>query len=83
MMRRTLAAGLAAVAVTLVAVPAMADKPGDGRLAPCKYEDSNGCVWDAKHMGIPGGRSYIATPEGKVIYVPHYVAHALLFGGAR
>jgi len=44
----------------------------------CEYEDSNDCVWDAKHMGNGTGRSYYATPKGKVIYLPHHIAHYLI-----
>lgn len=73
-----MAAGLA-VAAPAVAAP---DAPGTGRLQACKVEGDNGCVWDARHAGNGIGRSYIATPDGHVIPVPHYVAHALVFGGA-
>jgi hypothetical protein len=77
----TVAAGLACAAV-LMATPALSapEAPGTGRLAPCQYEDSNGCVWDAQHSGNGSGQSYVVTPAGRVIYVPHYVAHALVFG---
>jgi hypothetical protein len=78
----TAAAGLACAAV-LMASPALSstsEAPGTGRLAPCQYEDSNGCVWDAQHSGNGFGRSFVVTPAGKLIPVPHYVAHALVFG---
>jgi hypothetical protein len=77
----TAAAGLACAAV-LMATPALSapEVPGTGRLAPCQYEDSNGCVWDAQHSGNGDGRSFVVTPAGKLIPVPHYVAHALAFG---
>lgn len=45
---------------------------------PCRYEDSRHCVWDAKHMGNGGGKSFIATRDGKVIYISHRLAHRLL-----
>lgn len=60
--------------------PVGPDAPGTGRLTPCQYEDSNGCVWDAVHAGNGDGRSFVVTPAGKFIPVPHYVAHALVFG---
>jgi hypothetical protein len=83
-MKRTLitAAGLACAAA-LMASPALSstsEAPGTGRLAACQYEDSTGCVWDAQHTGNGDGRSFVVTPAGRVIYLPHYAAHALLFG---
>jgi hypothetical protein len=78
----TAVAGLACAAV-LMAAPALSstsEAPGNGRLAPCQHEDSNGCVWDAQHSGNGDGRSFVVTPAGKLIPVPHYVAHALVFG---
>jgi hypothetical protein len=75
---------LAVAAVAVVAVTASPATAADGGTrVPCEYEDSNGCVWDAVHMGNGGGRSYVAKPDGRVIYVSHARAHALLFGGAR
>jgi hypothetical protein len=77
MMRRILAAGvmLAGLAVSSPAVSA-----DGGTRVPCEYEDSNGCVWDGRHMGNGAGRSYVAKPDGRVIYVSHARAHYLLTG---
>jgi hypothetical protein len=83
-MTRRILAGLAIVAAVAVSAPAVSsdsEAPGTGRLMSCEYEDSNGCVWDAKHAGNGDGRSFIVTPAGKLIPVPHYVAHALIHGG--
>jgi hypothetical protein len=77
MMRRILAAGLAAAVITVSSPAVAAD---GGTRVPCEYEDSNGCVWDAVHMGNGGGRSYVAKPDGRVIYVSHARAHFLLTG---
>ena len=58
-----------------------ADEGAEGaEYAPCAYEDSNNCVWDARHMGNGTGRSYVAKPDGRVIYVSHARAHYLLTG---
>lgn len=78
MMRRTVAAGLAAVAVSFTAAPAVS--ADGGTRVPCAYEDSVSCVWDARHMGNGVGRSYVAKPDGRVIYVSHARAHFLLTG---
>jgi hypothetical protein len=45
---------------------------------PCKFEDSNFCVWDARHMGNGQGSSYVVTKRGKTIYVSHRLAHRML-----
>lgn len=50
---------------------------------PCQYEDSNFCVWDAKHMGNGSGRSYIVGRHGKVHFVKHARAHRLIQRHAR
>jgi hypothetical protein len=71
-------AGLAIVAAVAVSPPAVA--ADGGTRVPCQYEDSNGCVWDAVHMGNGTGRSYVAKPDGRVIYVSHARAHYLLTG---
>jgi hypothetical protein len=83
MMRRAIvaaaivAAGLAvdvspavAVAVSAPGVPAAA--------APCRTEDSNGCVWDARHRGDGTGRSWYASPDGVVTYIGHKRAHRMV-----
>jgi hypothetical protein len=71
---------LTVAAVTLVAVASPAVATDGGTRVPCAYEDSNGCVWDARHMGNGAGRSYVAKPDGRVIYVSHARAHYLLTG---
>jgi hypothetical protein len=81
MIRTLVVATIAAAALTTGPAIAAPDQPGTGRLAPCQSEGDNGCVWDARHMGNGIGHSYIATPDGHVIRVPHYVAHALINGG--
>jgi hypothetical protein len=45
--------------------------------APCKFEDSNHCVWDAKHMGNGIGRSFFTNDRG-VHYISHDRAHDML-----
>ena len=53
---------------------------GPGSAEPylaCEYEDSNGCVWDAEHMGNGIGDSYVVTTRGDVHYIPHRAAHLL------
>ena len=46
--------------------------------APCKYEDSINCVWDAKHMGNGEGRSFKVSKAGNITYLTHRRAHHLL-----
>jgi hypothetical protein len=48
------------------------------RYLPCQYEDSNNCVWDARHMGNGVGQSYYVSRTGKVTLLPHHIAHFLL-----
>jgi len=50
----------------------------------CKWEDGSGqrhCVWDARHMGNGGGRSFIAldggTDRAVYVYISHKRAHRL------
>ena len=71
----TLGVGFLSLAVPSDATPM--PTPKSGLYIPCEYEDSNNCVWDAKHMGNGEGRSFIATSKGKVIFLPHRAAHAL------
>jgi len=52
----------------------------EGWLDPCEYEDSRGCVWDAKHMGNGKGDSFRAFKGGEVRYITHARAHRILFG---
>lgn len=63
-----------AVATMMVASPAEA-RPMP---RPCKYEDSNNCFWDARHMGNGSGRSFLVNREGKVTYISHRRAHWML-----
>jgi hypothetical protein len=49
---------------------------------PCKYEDSNWCVWDARHMGNGIGDSFWVTRIGHVHYVSHWRAHHMLASNA-
>lgn len=44
----------------------------------CKYEDSNNCVWDAKHMGNGEGKSFKVSRKGNVTYITHKRARHLL-----
>lgn len=37
------------------------------RVAPCRYEDSNNCHWDARKRGNGHGRSFV-TLKGKTYY---------------
>lgn len=39
------------------------------RVAPCKWEDSNNCYWDARKRGNRKGRSFV-TLKGKTYYSP-------------
>ena len=91
--RETLAV-LALSAVTLAGIVAAGET---GRTAPapwqlvtsdtrggypaCVSEDSRGCVWDGRHAGNGVGRSFLATRDGRVIYLPHRAAHALIVDG--
>lgn len=55
--------------------------PGDTVRHPCVTEDASpvgGCVWDAMHRGNGIGRSFVVRPSGRVVYVTHARAHALL-----
>jgi hypothetical protein len=89
-MNRTLITAAAGLAITtaLLASPALSapDAPGTGRLVPCSTDEGadgieqTGCVWDARHFGNGSGRSFLVTPAGRVVYLPHYAAHALVFG---
>ena len=79
-MRRTLTVAVVAAAVLTVA-PVAASSPNRGGYPPCQHEDSTGCVWDARHMGNGSGRSFLATRDGRVIYLPHRAAHALTLPG--
>lgn len=66
--------GIAATVLTLAAlsIPAAAEahslrhskvtQSAERLLPPCPTEDSGNCVYDAMHMGIPGGDSFIAGP---------------------
>ena len=38
------------------------------RFAPCKFEDSSRCWWDAGHLGVRGGTSFIRY-GGKTFYL--------------
>lgn len=49
---------------------------------PCRYEDSDNCVWDARHRGNHRGTSYIVL-HGTVTALRHAVAHALTDGDHR
>lgn len=80
-------AGLALAAVTLAScgamIPVGAGADGGTRV-PCATEDSHpdqGCVWDARHMGNGLGRSFVIQRSGRLVFVSHARAHALLFGG--
>lgn len=45
---------------------------------PCKFEDSNNCVWDAKHQGNGQGQSWVAKRNGTVFIISHRLAHRML-----
>lgn len=80
MIRTTIAA--AVVAVATLAAPANATD--GGTRVPCASEDAAGpCVWDARHMGNGEGRSFVVRASGRVVYVSHARAHALMFGGTQ
>lgn len=68
----------AAIALTLT-VPASASD-GRAEYMPCASEDSLNCVWDARHMGNGVGRSYFTGRDGRVWYLPHHIAHRLIYG---
>lgn len=53
---------------------------GTGLAEQCRYEGQNGCVWHALSNGNGRGMSYIATPNGRVIYVRHDFAGRLIYG---
>jgi hypothetical protein len=40
-----------------------------GGWPPCPTEDANGCYWDAGHQGNGHGRSFVALPDGTVVYL--------------
>lgn len=67
------ATAVAALIITTGAAPAQAaNRQG------CEYEDSNSCVWDARHMGNGSGESFKVNEWGKVTYISHRRAHRLL-----
>lgn len=69
-----IATALLTLALT-IGVPTIAQaKPS----SPCKYEDSNYCVWDAKHMGNGEGRSFWVGRKGTMHFVSHRVAHRMI-----
>jgi hypothetical protein len=78
-----LAAGSLAVQVAMPAPAQAASVVPDSVRVPCQQEDSNGCVWDARHMGNGYGDSFRVTRAGRVIYISHHRAHALLRGDFR
>lgn len=65
---------------TTATAPAGVSWSGGKVWKPCEYEDSRGCVWDARHMGNGYGRSFIARNSGTIVYIGHKRAHRLLFG---
>lgn len=80
---KKLALTLAGLAVVAAAAPAVSASGSRTEYMPCAQEDSNNCVWDAKHQGNGIGRSYFVGRDGKVYPLPHHIAHALIYGGAR
>ena len=75
---RTIAATVLLLPV-VVGIAGVAGASGRTEYMPCAYEDSNNCVWDAKHMGNGTGQSYFAGVDGKVYPLPHHIAHHLLY----
>lgn len=75
---RTLIATALTVTVAALALPTAPANAARAGLAPCEYEDSNHCVWDARHMGNGHGRSFVVSRHGVVRYVSHARAHRLL-----
>ncbi len=71
------AAGLA------IGGPSSASDSSRTEYMPCGTEDSVNCVWDARHAGNGQGRSFFVGRDGNVTYLPHHIAHYLVFGGAR
>jgi hypothetical protein len=53
--------------------------PPAGLHRPCQYEDSNNCVWDARHMGNGAGRSFGVDGAGHIHYITHHRAHMMIF----
>lgn len=72
-----LGGSLMTAAPVAAAVPVTSD---GGTRVPCEYEDSTGCVWDARHMGNGIGRSFVVRPSGRLVFVSHARAHYLLTG---
>jgi hypothetical protein len=91
----TLAAAPIALAITIGGIATASaphhqpDLAGTGRLKQCPppwhFLDPQvgGCVWDGAHHhdGSLPARSFMVTPAGRVIFLPHYAAHVLLYGG--
>lgn len=46
-------------------------------------QGSRPCVWDARHMGNGLGRSFIVRRDGRLQYLGHSRAHALVWGESR
>lgn len=70
------------IAITLLTLALLAIGVNTATAAPttpCEYEDSNYCVWDAKHMGNGEGKSFISTRTGKIKFITHRRAHRLLY----
>jgi hypothetical protein len=59
----------------LLAIPVTVD-----HTPPCRFDEAAGprCVWDARHMGNGGGRSFINSGDETVKYIRHARAHRLM-----
>lgn len=78
--RKLAAAAVAVIAVAGLSASAHGASTGRTEYMPCGQEGDNNCVWDAKTMGNGVGRSYFVGRDGRVWYLPHHVAHFLIFG---
>lgn len=71
-----LTVGIACLIIAAIMLADTANAAGK-RWVPCEYEDSIGCVWDARHMGNGVGDSFFANRSG-VHYISHARAHSML-----
>lgn len=73
--------GMAAMAVLYVVVATTEGAHARTEYMPCANEDSVGCVYDHQHPTYLdyADRSFLVTQSGNVVFLPHAVAHRLIY----
>jgi hypothetical protein len=81
-MNKRIAIATVALSASLGSLTPVVFAHAEGRTEymPCDQEDSVNCVWDAKHMGNGTGKSFFVGENGRVWYLPHHIAHYLIYG---